>query len=65
MAKKLTDGEERVMIAKARAVERAKLSLKHSFERIDLNEEVIRPMVDDIKAGRIVLELDPGDVVEE
>jgi hypothetical protein len=55
--------DQRKAVRKAAAVKRAELALKHQFERIDLHEDVIKPMIDEIKDGSLVLELDPADVL--
>jgi hypothetical protein len=61
--KPATSADERKAMRKAAAALRAQLALKHQFERIDQHEDVIRPMLEKIKAGKIDVELDPDDVL--
>lgn len=48
---------------KAKAALRAQFTLKQRFERIDWEEDVLYPLVAEIKAGRTHIELTAGEVV--
>lgn len=45
---------------KLKAVRRAQFALKQRIERIDWEEDLLRPEVDAMKAGKTVLGLDAG-----
>lgn len=49
---------------KAKAFLRAQFALKQRFERIDWEEEVLFPAVNELKSGAKVFELDAGDAFE-
>lgn len=49
-------------IKKYVATRRAQLRLKQQFERIDFDEDVLVPEVEELMSGKVKLEIGPGDV---
>ena len=49
-------------IKKYIALRRAQLRLKQAYERIDYDEDVIIPEVEELMAGNAVLEIGSGDI---
>lgn len=49
---------------KLKAFRRAQFALQQRFDRIDWEEDVLQPEIEDLKAGRTVLELPAGTIFD-